>query len=68
VLARRAAHTLKSNGETFGAVELATLCRRLEVALQEGEVTANRDLIDRIDAQWALVKRELAAVRDGVQP
>lgn len=49
-------------------MELASLCRRLEVAAHEGELAANRDLIDRIDAQWALVKRELATMRDGGQP
>ena len=67
-LAGRAAHTLKSNGLTFGAVELAALCRRLEVAAGEGELAANRDLIDRVDAQWAWVSQELAALREGSQP
>jgi histidine phosphotransfer protein HptB len=67
-LAGRAAHTLKSNGQTFGAVELASLCGRLELAAREGDLAANRDLIDRVDAQWKLVSRELAAVRDEPQP
>ncbi|WP_395702892.1 Hpt domain-containing protein [Aquabacterium sp.] len=29
---KRAAHTLKSNGHTFGAVELSTLARELELS------------------------------------
>jgi HPt (histidine-containing phosphotransfer) domain-containing protein len=64
VLAGRAAHTLKANGLTFGAVELASLCRRLELAARDGELADSRDLIDRVDAQWALVLEELTALRD----
>jgi HPt (histidine-containing phosphotransfer) domain-containing protein len=67
-LAGRAAHTLKSNGMTFGAVELVSLCRRLEIAARENELAANRDLIDRVDAEWALVRPELTALRDGARP
>jgi HPt (histidine-containing phosphotransfer) domain-containing protein len=67
-LAGRAAHTLKSNGQTFGAVELASLRRRLEVAASEGELAANRGLIDRVDVQWAWVSQGLAALREGAQP
>jgi HPt (histidine-containing phosphotransfer) domain-containing protein len=63
-LAGRAAHTLKSNGLTFGAVELASLCRRLELAARDGELAGSHDLIDRVDAQWALVLPELEALRD----
>jgi HPt (histidine-containing phosphotransfer) domain-containing protein len=37
-LAGRAAHTLKSNGGTFGAVELVSLCRRLEVAARVNDL------------------------------
>jgi HPt (histidine-containing phosphotransfer) domain-containing protein len=38
-LAGLAAHTLKSNGLTFGAVELASLCRRLELLhVQEPDI------------------------------
>jgi HPt (histidine-containing phosphotransfer) domain-containing protein len=67
-LARRAAHTLKSNGMTFGAVELASLCRRLEDAARADDLARSGDLIDRVDEQWALVQRELVALRDGAQP
>jgi len=67
-LAGRAAHTLKSNGMTFGAVELASLCRRLEVAARAGELGANRDLIDRVDAEWARVRHALTALRGGAPP
>ena len=66
-LAGRAAHTLKSNGMTFGAVELASLCRRLEAAARADDLAGSAELIDRVDEQWALVQRELVALRDGAQ-
>jgi HPt (histidine-containing phosphotransfer) domain-containing protein len=67
-LAGRAAHTLKANGMTFGAVELASLCRRLETAARDGELDANRDLIDRAGAEWERVREALIAVRGGAPP
>jgi HPt (histidine-containing phosphotransfer) domain-containing protein len=67
-LAGRAAHTLKANGLTFGAVELASLCRRLEVAARDDDLAGSRDLIDRVDVQWALVRSELAALREQGPP
>jgi histidine phosphotransfer protein HptB len=66
-LAGRAAHTLKSNGSTFGATELVSLCRRLEVAARENDLLATAHLIDRVDAQLGLVSRELTALRDGTE-
>jgi HPt (histidine-containing phosphotransfer) domain-containing protein len=41
-LVGRAAHTLKFNGSTFGAVELASLCRRLELAARANELASKR--------------------------
>jgi HPt (histidine-containing phosphotransfer) domain-containing protein len=64
----RAAHTLKSDGSTFGAVELASLCRRLEVAARANELAGSADLVDRVEAQWALVRHALADLRDGGPP
>jgi histidine phosphotransfer protein HptB len=66
-LVGRAAHTLKSNGSTFGAVELTSLCRRLEAAARADELADAADLIDRVELQWALVRHELTAIRDGEQ-
>ena len=39
---RRAAHTLKSNAETFGATALANRCRRLEEAASDGRISSTR--------------------------
>ena len=62
-LARRAAHTLKSNALTFGALELAALCRRLETAAADGELAGSRPQIDRADAEWTRVRDALIALR-----
>jgi HPt (histidine-containing phosphotransfer) domain-containing protein len=67
-LAGRAAHTLKSNGGTFGAVELVSLCRRLELAARANDVAGSADLLDAVDVQWTLVSEELAALRKRGQP
>jgi HPt (histidine-containing phosphotransfer) domain-containing protein len=66
-LAGRAAHTLKSNGSIFGASGLVSLCRRLEVAARANELAGSADLIDRIEMHWALVRREVTALRGGWQ-
>src|SRR4029078_11238029 len=49
---RRAAHTLKSNGATVGAQEVAELCRTLEQHAKEGELDDASELIDRIEQQY----------------
>ena len=67
-LAGRAAHTLKSNGLTFGAVELAALCRRLEAAAGKDELASGSELIDRVDDEWARVREELLALRERAAP
>ncbi len=67
-LAGRAAHTLKSNGGTFGAVELVSLCRRLEVAARANDLAGSADLLDAVDVQWTLVSKELTALRNNGRP
>jgi HPt (histidine-containing phosphotransfer) domain-containing protein len=67
VLAGRAAHTLKSNSGTFGAVELVSLCRRLEVAARANDLAGSADLLDAVDVQWTLVSKELTALRNRVR-
>ncbi|HEY7693224.1 MAG TPA: Hpt domain-containing protein [Gaiellaceae bacterium] len=56
---RRAAHTLKSNGTTFGATRLSALCRELEEQAKAGDLAAAPTLADRIDEEYALVAAEL---------
>jgi HPt (histidine-containing phosphotransfer) domain-containing protein len=63
-LAARAAHTLKSNALTFGAVEFADLCRSLEAAAGQDELAGSRDLIDLLDVRWRGVRAQLAILRE----
>jgi histidine phosphotransfer protein HptB len=56
---RRAAHTLKSNGATFGATHLSELCRELEEQAKGGDLTGAAALAARIEAEYALVAEEL---------
>jgi CheY-like chemotaxis protein/HPt (histidine-containing phosphotransfer) domain-containing protein len=59
---RRAAHTLKSNGQTFGAKGFAELCRDLEERAKTGELDGADDLIDQIDREYAALAKALEAL------
>jgi HPt (histidine-containing phosphotransfer) domain-containing protein len=63
--ARRAAHTLKGNGRTFGAGQLASLCQEAETAAGAGDLDAVLSRLDEIDGEWRRVSAELLALRDG---
>jgi PAS domain S-box-containing protein len=56
---RRAAHTLKSNAELFGATRLAELCRELEAAARSGALAGTAELAAGIDAEYARVDAAL---------
>jgi CheY-like chemotaxis protein len=60
---RRAAHTLKSNGQTFGAGAFAELCRELEERARSGDLDGADELIDRIDRAYAALEATLGALR-----
>ena len=57
---RRVAHTLKSNGNTFGATTLATLARNLELGGLAPVREAAGAPLDALDAEYARVARKLA--------
>jgi PAS domain S-box-containing protein len=59
---RRAAHTLKSNGRTFGATALASLSEELELCARTGTVASAGDLITRIEKEYARVEGALGAL------
>ncbi len=59
VVAGRAAHTLKANGRTFGAHELADLCQELEAAARAGDVATVVARVDDVDASWQRVRPAL---------
>ena len=64
---RRAAHTLKSNGATFGAEAFAELCRELEERARNGELDGATELTDRIEAEYGRLEEALAALGVGTQ-
>ena len=50
---RRAAHSLKSNGNTFGASKLATLARELELGGMNADPARDLEAIAALDAEYA---------------
>ncbi|MDQ3993282.1 MAG: PAS domain S-box protein, partial [Actinomycetota bacterium] len=63
---RRAAHTLKSNGRTFGATALAGLCEELELAAKTGAVVPTEELVTQVEELFPHVKAALEAERRGL--
>ena len=58
---RRAAHSLKSNGHTFGATQLAAMARDLEL----GGLITDAAPLDALEAEYARVVAALKALSDG---
>jgi histidine phosphotransfer protein HptB len=59
---RRAAHSLKSNSLTFGALTLAAMAKALELG---GIAERTSSEIDALDAEYARVVDALKALRHG---
>ena len=57
---RRAAHSLKSNANTFGALALGARARELEL----GGMPADAQPLDALDADYARAAAALAELRD----
>ncbi|MFL5794846.1 MAG: response regulator, partial [Actinomycetota bacterium] len=62
---RRAAHTLKSNGATFGATSLSELSRQLEALARSGILEGADELVARIAAEYEQVRIALETMREG---
>jgi CheY-like chemotaxis protein/HPt (histidine-containing phosphotransfer) domain-containing protein len=60
---RRTAHSLKSNGQTFGAKQFADLCRELEERAKQGKLDGTSELVDRIDHEYVALENALVALR-----
>ena len=58
---RRAAHSLKSNGNTFGALKLGDMARKLEL----GELIADAAPLDALEAEYARVTAALKGLCNG---
>jgi CheY-like chemotaxis protein/HPt (histidine-containing phosphotransfer) domain-containing protein len=65
---RRAGHTLKSNGATFGAMRLSELSRELEALARSGTLEGTTDLLARIEGEYESVRIALEAVRARGRP
>jgi HPt (histidine-containing phosphotransfer) domain-containing protein len=63
VLLGRAAHTLKSNAQTFGALGLANLAQRLELIARGGDLSEARPLVEQVELEWTLVEPLLETLR-----
>jgi HPt (histidine-containing phosphotransfer) domain-containing protein len=62
---RRAAHSLKSNCNTFGALALGALARELELAGMHADPARDAARIDAIDAEYARAADALKGLRNG---
>lgn len=62
---RRAAHTLKSSGRTFGAAAFGSMCQEAEAAAAGGDLEVVGRRIDAIGDALDRVLAELRAARDG---
>jgi HPt (histidine-containing phosphotransfer) domain-containing protein len=62
---RRAAHSLKSNGNTFGALRLAALARELELKGLDTEPSRDAAALTALEAEFARAAAELKTLRNG---
>lgn len=62
---RRAAHSLKSNGNTFGALTLGELARGLELSGLNTDPAFDTARIDALEAEYARAAAALKDLRHG---
>jgi CheY-like chemotaxis protein len=65
---RRAAHSLKSNGETLGATGLAGRARELEAMARAGSLAGAGDRLEPLAREYERVARALGELRGGLSP
>lgn len=56
----RTAHSLKSNGATFGATNFTDHCRQLEAGAKGGDLAGLGPLVDALEADYAVLGPDLA--------
>jgi len=62
---RRVAHSLKSNGKTFGAVKLTALAREFELKGLDADPVRDVGGLAALEAEYARAAAELKALRNG---
>lgn len=60
---RRAAHSIKSNGATFGAHHLAELAKELELLGKEGRLGEAGDRLGQLETTYQIVAAELKGLK-----
>jgi HPt (histidine-containing phosphotransfer) domain-containing protein len=60
---RRAAHSLKSNAATFGASQLASLAKELEVLGKENRINETGDRLKALEETYTFARDELKALK-----
>ena len=61
---RRAAHSMKSNGNTFGALTLGAMARELELGGLDQALAGGAAPLDALAGEYARVAAALAELRD----
>ena len=62
---RRAAHSLKSNSNTFGALKLGMLARELELKGLDADPARDAATLDAVEAAYARAATALKGLRHG---
>ena len=62
---RRAAHSLKSNSANFGAMQLSSLARELEMMGRENRLEQAGETLVKAEKEYAQVEQALEALKNG---
>jgi histidine phosphotransfer protein HptB len=62
---RRAAHSLKTNSQTFGAMQLGALARDLELKGLDADPVRDTAALDALEAEYTRAAAALKDLRDG---
>jgi PAS domain S-box-containing protein len=65
---RRTAHTLKSNGQIFGAGRFSELCGDLEERARRGTLEGAAEVLDRVEQEFAALEKTLTALSSAPAP
>ena len=65
-LFRRAAHSLKSSANTFGALQLGLVARELEAVGRSNDLAGVGDKLRLAEEEYAAATAELIRLRDGL--
>ena len=63
----RSAHTMKSSGGTFGATEFGAMAAELELLGCFGGLNSTKQLITRLEIEYASVKTHLKDLRNDLE-